>query len=216
MDEFTSSSQEPGGDCYYCSHFAEEKTEVQSSEGTCLRSPSLEVVVFRPQSQDHLNMLLNTRPSRFLPEDSEESGGWTPLAPDALGVSKPGVTPGPSLTGDDAICPPGRKAPFSSGSDCLPYVAAEEAGGSPDVIYFLWSLVTASPNARQGLGSAQHSLPVAPLHGSGPFPRTEQDLSLCRLHSLGAWGQWSLFSHPSHSQGVLQDSCVKSSVLHDT
>lgn len=65
-------------------------------------------------------------------------------------------------------------------------MAAEEAGGSPDVVHFLWSLVTASPDARQGLGSAQHSLHVAPLHGSGSFPRTEQDLSLCRLHSLGA------------------------------
>lgn len=76
----------------YCSHFAEEETLVQRSEGTCLRSPSLELVVFRPQSQDHLNRLRMQDPPGSLSRTQKSVVGWTPLAPDALGA---GVTLGP-------------------------------------------------------------------------------------------------------------------------
>lgn len=66
----------------------------------------------RPQSQDHLNILLNVRPSRFPPEYSEESGELDTSSPASPGSLKArSHLQDPSLAGNGAICPPGRKAP---------------------------------------------------------------------------------------------------------
>lgn len=65
-----------GGDGYYCSHFAEEKTEAQSSEGTCL-----EVMVFQAPKSRPPKHAVNRRPSRFPLEYSEESVGLDTSGP---------------------------------------------------------------------------------------------------------------------------------------
>lgn len=81
-------------------------------------------------------------------------------------------------------------------------MVAEWAGGSPDVVYFLWSSVTCIPHCQAGIrgGTAQHSLHGASLHGSGSFPRTqqgpEQSLALLRLYYLGAGSRGLFLSFP--------------------
>lgn len=104
--------------------------------------------------------------------------------------------------------------PSSSGSDCLPYVAAEWAGRSPDVVYFLWSLVTCILHHQAGIRgcTAQDSLYGGPLHVSRSFPRTEQGPeqgpALLGLCCLGAGSSGLFPPHPSHPRGPFRTAVL--------
>ena len=86
-----------------------------SGEAFALDHPAWKWWFVKPRSQDHFNILLIARPSRFPPEYSEEYGGLgtsSPESPRSLQARR--HLWDPSLAADGAIYPLGREAPGSS------------------------------------------------------------------------------------------------------